>query len=116
MSPGHMKYHTPPLVMLGIGVWASCPSQARTILVYLASMKSTVTYTKHHCIVSVFGSPGLLPSCPGPCVIASLLLKCTSCCWRMSPLFVCGPRQVATTNKKLAHKQKFGTQGCGGQN
>ena len=40
VSPGHMKYHTSPLVMLGIGVRASCHSWARTILVYCASMKS----------------------------------------------------------------------------
>ena len=73
VSLGHMKYHPPPLVMLGIGVWASCHSWACTILMYCASMKSTVTYAKRRCIVSVFGSRGLLPSCSRPCVAAPLL-------------------------------------------
>ena len=81
VSPGHMKYHTSPLVLLGIGVWG-----ARTILMYCASMKSTVTYAKRCRIVSVFGSPSLLPSCSGPCVAAPLLPWRTSRCWRLSPL------------------------------
>ena len=86
VSPGHMRYHTSPLVLLGIGVRASCHSRACTILVYYASMKSTVTDAKRQCIVSVFGSTGLLPSCPGSCVAAPLLQWRTSRCWRLSPL------------------------------
>ena len=81
-----MRYHTSPLVMLGIGVRASCHSWARTILVYSASMKCTVAYAKRRCIVSVFGSPSLLPSYPGSCVAAPLLQWRTSRCWRLSPL------------------------------
>ena len=72
VSPWHMKCHTYPLVMLGIGVWASCQWRARTILVYCASMKSTVTYAKRRCIISVFGSASLLPSY-SYCVAAPLL-------------------------------------------
>ena len=81
-----MRYHTSPLVMLGIGVRASCHSRACTILVYCASMESTVTYAKRRCIVSVLGSPGLLPSCLGSCVAAPLLQWRTPRCWRLSPL------------------------------
>ena len=46
-------------------------------------MKSTVAYAKRRYMVSVFGSPGLLPSCSGPCVSAPLLLWRTSRCWRL---------------------------------
>ena len=49
-------------------------------------MKSRVTYAKHRCIVNVFGSPGLLPSCPGWCVTAPLLHWHSSRCLRLSPL------------------------------
>ena len=62
-----MRHHTSPLVMLGFGVQASCHSQARTILLYCASIESTVTYAKRCCIVGVFGSPGLLVSGLGSC-------------------------------------------------
>ena len=93
VSPGHMKYHTSPLVMLGIGVRARCHSRALTILVYCASMKSTVTYAKRRCIVSVFGSPGLLPSCWGH---VSQLPYCSGVppVVGACPLFVCRCRAV----------------------
>ena len=105
MSPGHMRYHTSPLVMLGIGVRARCHSRARTILLYCASMKSTVTYAKRRCIASVFGSPGLLPSCPGSCVAAPLLQWRTSRCWRLSPLCMsasCRLRASVSSNPSFA--------------
>ena len=72
---GHMKYHASPLVMLGIGVWA----------LYLCIVLP-FTYAKCRYIVTVFGSPGLLPSCLGPCVAAPLLPWRTSRCWRLVPL------------------------------
>ena len=54
-------------------------------------MKPTVTFAKRRCIVGVFGSPGLLPSCLGSCVAAPLLLWRTSRCWRLSPLCMSVP-------------------------
>ena len=85
-----MRYHTSPLVMLGMGVRASCHSWARTILVYNASMKSTVTYAKRRCIAGVFVPLAFCPPVRGR-VAAPLLQWRTSRCWCVSPLCMSAP-------------------------
>ena len=78
VSPRHVRYHTSPLVMLGIGVRASCHSRAGTILVYCGSMKSTVCKAPLHRQRVWFPWPSTLMSeavCRGtPIAVAYLLL------------------------------------------